>query len=400
MGNAVLAWKQRLSEELARGSDLLCLEVLGRQFTVRWGRAVTWQQRESMSSAWARCASSSREPLLPPLPMEPTDSLPFTASIICKSVKHDGGTFHLQAASFAELAENLTSRLTVEAILTNAGELTMLHACGVADPATGAVVALVAKSGTGKTTAASVLARTYGYVTDETVAIAPDGSVVPYPKPLSVKQGPGVPKRQVGPDVLGLQPAPAKPFIQSIVLLDRVQSDRPTAPVLQRVPLADAVLALIPDSSSQAEIEEPLQSLCRLIDSVGGVWQVTYSEAADLPAALEPLFQKQSGGEPEWEVRSAGSHQSGHIADGFVRRAAPKDAVAIGGDLLVLLENEIVRLSGIGPAIWEASGNPVRLNQLAEEVGKVYGRPDGYRDAVSAATEQLIAKCVLERGRK
>lgn len=399
MGNAFLAWEQRLFDELARSSELLILEVLGTQFAVRWGPAVAWQQRESLSIAWGRCASS-RKPLLPPLPMEPTGDQPFTASVAWKSHKHDDGVFQLQAASLEEFAENLTSLVTVTAILANAGELTMLHACGVADPITGAVVALVAKSGTGKTTAASVLSRTYGYVTDETVAIRPDGSVLPYPKPLSVKQGPGQPKRQVGPDELGLQPAPAKPFIQSIVLLDRVQSDNPVAPVLQRIPLADAVLALIPDSSSQGEIVEPLQSLCRLIDSVGGVRQVTYSEAADLPAALAPLFQKQPQTEPEWDAKAAESLQMEHIPAGFIRRTAPKDAVAFGGDLLVMLENEIVRLSGIGPAIWEATANPILLDQLAEEVGKMHGTPEGYRDALAAATEQLIEKSVLEQGRR
>ncbi|WP_458781213.1 ATP-binding protein [Arthrobacter sp. D3-16] len=397
MGNVFLAWEQRLFDELARSTELLTLEVLGTQFAVRWGPAVTLQQRESMRLAWGRCASS-RKPLLPSLPIEPSDDQPFTASVAWKSDKPDDGMFQLQAASFEELAENLTSRLTVTAILARAGELTMLHACGVAEPVTGAVVALVAKSGTGKTTAASALARTYGYVTDETAAISPGGSVVPYPKPLSVRQRPGQPKRQVGPDELGLQPAPAKPFIQSIVLLDRVQSDSPVAPVLKLVPLADAVLALIPDSSSQGEIEEPLQSLCRLIDSVGGVWQVTYSEAADLPAALAPLFQTQPRAEPEWDARAAENVHTGHIPAGFIRRMAPKDAVAIGDDLLVMLENDIVRLSGIGPAIWEATATPIRLDQLAEEIGGVHGRPEGYRDAVAAATEQLIEKSVLEQG--
>jgi hypothetical protein len=183
--------------------------------------------------------------------------------------------------------------------------------------------------------------------------------------------------------------------------LDR---DETAAPVLERVPLADAVLALIPDSSSQGDVEEPLQSLCRLIDSVGGVWQVTYTEAADLPAALEPLFrsplEKQPGTEREWEARAAEGAQPGHIPDGCIRRAAPKDAVAIGGDVLVMLDSEIVRLSGIGPAIWEASANPVRLHQLAEEVGKAHGTPEGYRDAVAAAAVQLVAKSVLEQGRE
>ncbi|RDV09482.1 hypothetical protein DXK94_13325 [Arthrobacter sp. RT-1] len=329
--------------------------------------------------------------------MKPTSGKPFTVSVFSPSIKHDGGTFHLGAASFEELAESLTSRLTVMAILANAGELTMLHACGVADPDTGAVVALVAKSGTGKTTASAVLAQAYGYVTDETVAIDWDRSVVPYPKPLSVKQGPGLPKRQTGPDDLGLQPAPAKPFIQSIVLLNRVQGNDPLDPVLERVPLADAVLALISDSSSQGEIETPLQSLCHLIESVGGVWQVTYSEAADLPAVLQPLFGVQPATDCRWDAQAVEEGRSDAIPDGAIRRAAAKDAVAIGGDLLVMLEDELLRLSGIGPAIWEASVTPLRPEQLAEEVGKVHGKPEGYRAGVEQAVEQLIAKSILER---
>jgi len=397
-GRAQWAWQQRLFDELARGGDLLCLKVMGQRFVVRWGHAVTWQQRASMSIAWARCISGSLEPLLPPEPMEPTAGGQFTASVTCAAMRYGDGTFHIGAGSFEELAENLTSRLTVSAILANAGDLTMLHACGVADPGTGAVVALVAKSGTGKTTAASVLARTYGYVTDETVAIAWDGSVVPYPKPLSVKQGAGAPKRQAGPDEFRLQPAPAMPFIQSIVLLNRVQGERPVAPVLERVPLADALLALIPESSSQAEFVDPLQSLCRLIESVGGVWQVTYSEAADLPAALEPLFQLQPTSESEWEPVAEETPQRAPLPAGSIRRRAPKDAVKVGGDLLVMLDKEIVRLSGIGPAIWEACAGPVGLDQLTEHVAKVHGEPEGYWAAIAQAVEQLIATSILERG--
>lgn len=391
-GNTQLAQESPALEEMLTSAELLSINILGVQFAVRWGREVTLKQRESMRSAWARCATRE-EPWAPPLPDEPTVNQPYSASVV--SPMHDGGTFLLQAASFEELAENLTSRLTVAAILANAGKFTMLHACGVADPDTGAVVALVAKSGTGKTTAASLLAQTYGYVTDETVAIRPDGSVIPYPKPLSVKQGPGKPKRQVGPDRLGLQPAPAKPFIQSIVLLDRVETK--TNPTLTKVPLADAVLALIPDSSSQGAIGEPLQSLCRLIDSVGGVWQVTYSEAADLPAALAPLFRNQQRSKPDW-VAAETDAEPGPTLENHVRRAAAKDAVAIDGDLLVMLEAEIVRLSGIGPAIWDATARPVTQKELTEEIATVHGRPEGYRAAVVKATEQLVGKEVLKEG--
>ena len=136
---------------------------------------------------------------------------PFTASVRYESKLPGAGVRHLSSDTFEGLAEAVTSEVTIAAILERAGELTMLHACGVADPE-GGVIALVAKSGTGKTTASSQLARTFGYITDETVAIRADGTIVPYPKPLSVKQATtGAAKLQVGPDELGLKVAPENP---------------------------------------------------------------------------------------------------------------------------------------------------------------------------------------------
>jgi hypothetical protein len=72
--------------------------------------------------------------------------------------------------------------------------------------------------------------------------------------------------------------------------------------------------------------------------------------------------------------------------------------VAIDGDLLVMLDAEVVRLSGIGPAIWEATASAVPLDELTERVGEVHGRPEDYRAAVAAATGQLVARLVLEQG--
>lgn len=396
MGDVSTEAKEQQSGPAAN-CDLLRLQVLGIGFTVRWGRGVSEHQRQSMAAAWSRCTSPAIQKTAV-VPSRPSAPMPFAASVAYEAGSGSLEQFDLGASNFEELAENLTSRLTVAAILANAGRLTMLHACGVADPANGATVALVAKSGTGKTTAASVLAKANGYVTDETVAIRPDRTLVPYPKPLSVKQGPGRPKKQVGPDELGLQPAPAKATLQSIALLNRVSGRGRITPVLEKVPLTEALLALIPDASSQGEIDQPLQSLCQLIDSVGGVWQVTYSEAADLLAVLAPLFTKQSKQEPGWEPLD--SHAvPGQVPAGYLQRSQAKDAIAIGSELLVMVDAGIVHLAGIGPAIWEAAAEPLTLHQLADEVAKVHGSPEGYRAAVVHAVDLLIAKGVLEQGR-
>jgi hypothetical protein len=397
MGDVLVSVQQQEEVAPASSAYLLHLQILGIEFVVRWGEGVSQDQRQGMAAAWSRCTSNVSRPATP-LPAAPATGQPFSASVAYKASDRAVEEFELGASTFEELAENLTSRLTLAAILANAGQLTMLHACAVADLNTGAVVALVAKSGTGKTTAASVLGKTYGHVTDETVAIRPDGTVLPYPKPLSVKQGAGVPKRQVGPADLELLEAPSELQLGSMVLLDRVEAAEPVTPVLRRLPLADAVMALIPESSSQGELHQPLQSLCRLIGSVGGVWQVTYSEATDLPEALAPLFGKQPPTGQEWEPRAGVTATAGELPAGFVRRAGHKDAVAIDEQLLVVLDSGIVQLAGIGPAIWEAAAEPLTPRQLTEAVAKVHGAPEGYRAAVVRAINCLTSEGVLEQG--
>ncbi|WP_310057509.1 hypothetical protein [Arthrobacter ginsengisoli] len=295
--------------------------------------------------------------------------------------------------------------MTIAAILERAGELTMLHACGVAD-LEGSVVALVAKSGTGKTTASSQLARKFGYITDETVAIRADGTVVPYPKPLSVKQAaPGAAKLQVGPDELGLLDAPANPCLRAIALLDRVVGGDYQLPVIEPVPMVEAVLALVPDTSSQAAVVQPLQSLCQLIDSVGGVFRVSYSEAADLKDSLTPLFSTEPVTPAEssraWSpamVEPKATPASEPIPAGWLQAVAAVDAVAIGEDLLVLTEAELTRLSGIGPFIWQSAQRPVSMQTLADRIEAVHGLPDGYEALLDAAVDGLVGRGLLVRG--
>lgn len=381
----------------------LGIEVLGTAFTLSWGDAVTEAQRDSTRQAWSRCAAEATTPSAlakPPTPALPTEALPYTAVINFHTKLPGGGTRQLVASSFERLAESITSELTLAAILEQAGHLTMLHACGIADPDTGAVIALVAKSGTGKTTAVSVLARARGYVTDETVAIRPDGEVIPYPKPLSVKQHTaGTAKTQVGPDELGLKECSKELRISAIVLLDRSSDYAGKRPALRPVPLADAVLALIPDSSSQAKIPQPLQSLCGLIGSVGGVWRVEYAEAEDLVAALDSLFTPAGTTAATWSAPAGGEATGAALPPGCYLRITPEDAVEIDGELIVMLDTEVVRLSGIAPAIWKLAARPVTMQEVVRELEIRHGLPGGYQAQIDNALEEMIARGLLTAGR-
>ncbi|WP_449372155.1 hypothetical protein [Arthrobacter psychrolactophilus] len=160
---------------------------------------------------------------------------------------------------FDRANENLTSAITLRAIETLAGEFMMFHAYGLADPVTGATVTFIAPSGTWKTTVARTLGTQWGYVSDETITVRPDLSIVAYPKPLSVKQAePQSPKLQEGPDSFGLGIAPSDPVLRRITLLGR--STNVTEVSLETVPLAEAILELTPQLSALSRIEPRIGS--------------------------------------------------------------------------------------------------------------------------------------------
>jgi hypothetical protein len=177
---------------------------------------------------------------------------------------------------------SLTQAITRRLIDNRRGKLLMLHAGAVSHPLTGASVAYVAPGGTGKTTLTTLLGQTHGYLTDETVGVDPvSGAIHPYPKPLSLRtrEG-GFPKRERGPDELGLMRTHPTPWLAALVLLRRTADAR--EPRWTRLDLFDAVMAVVPETSSLSAIDRPLRVLQDLHRRLGGFWLVEYAEAADL----------------------------------------------------------------------------------------------------------------------
>lgn len=190
----------------------------------------------------------------------------------------------------------LSTRVTLQAIEEHSGTILLLHAAGLAHPERGAVVACVAPSGTGKTTLSTAAAGTFHYVSDETVAVAADGHVLPYPKPLSVKQQPTgaaagiVPKDQRNPLDLGLRPAPRTGLtLGGIVLLDRLREGEPDTgrqPRLEPVELIDAIIALVPEMSYLGRMSRPLHRVAEAILRTGGAHRLVYRDAGEAVAHL------------------------------------------------------------------------------------------------------------------
>lgn len=203
------------------------------------------------------------------------------------AARTDVGRGRVEGSDLPDLMQMLTQAVTRAAIDAQKGRLVMLHAAGIQDPASGATVALVAPGGTGKTTLVRTLGPGRAYITDETVAVREDYTVLPYPKPLSVRREPSSPwKDETAPGSLGLA-APRDPaHLAAVVMLDR-RDDHDGAPEVEDLHTLDAIAALTPETSHLPEMDKPLQRMAALCDSVGGVVRVTYREAEHLAPLVD-----------------------------------------------------------------------------------------------------------------
>lgn len=326
----------------------------------------------------------------------------------------------------------LSQAVTLAAIEARRGELWMLHAGAVADEH-GNVVAIVGPSGRGKTTATRALGAHFGYVTDETLAVAPDGTVLPYRKPLSIIEDPASDKAQRSASELGLgAPPPATLRLSAIVLLDRVPGG-PDEPVLAPFPLADALPELVEQTSYLGELPTPLARIAAHTAAVGGIHRVTYSESSGLASALAPLFRAprevrlaapfaaparevHEPADPRW-FRAAhldaidlarsddGAPEDGAPSDGGPSDGAPGDGGAepdVARARIALLQPEadggatLRILDGIGPALWRAADGCAMAALVAAVVAEHGAPPHGDAEgAVRAAIDALADEGVL-----
>ena len=198
---------------------------------------------------------------------------------------------------------SLSINVTLAALRCRAGDVLLLHAAGLATP-DGRVVVLVGPSGRGKTTVSRILGREFAYVSDESVAITADGVVLPYRKPLSVIENGGPIKAQRSPHELGLLPLPDAPLrLAALVLLDR--DDVSHVPSIEQVDLAEGIVSLAEQASYLGRMPQPLQTIARHVDALGGVHRLRYSDASTLAPSISKFASV------EWTPREPGGPTRG-----------------------------------------------------------------------------------------
>lgn len=252
-------------------THVLHLGALGSQLEVRCTGDSAGLLAFSMRQAWSRCLDDE------------DPAAPRTLAAAPVQVHLD------DPCGLARQLMLTTQEITRVLISAQVGQLLMLHAGAVCQLETGHSLVYVAAGGTGKTTLSRRLGQRFGYITDETVGIDEAGTILPYPKPLSVRRPNGLgPKDEVSPDALGLLPAHPQPRAARVVLLDRQPDSVP--PEVEEITFMDALFALTEQTSSLPRLANPLHRLGSLIDTCGPVLRVRYTEAMDIEHQLAQLI--------------------------------------------------------------------------------------------------------------
>jgi hypothetical protein len=300
----------------------------------------------------------------------------------------------------------LVSRhLTNASIRRRSGSCVMLHAAGLATD-DGGTVALVASSGTGKTTAGRVLGRTLGYVSDETVTIELDHTVRAYPKPLSIVVDPAAPsfKHERSPDDLGLCRAAPALRLSAVAVL--VRRDDAVVPSLEPIGLVEAMGAVLPQTSALPDLDRPLDRLARVLATGHGPYRLTYRDIEDCVDLVTDLAHARERVPEADDVTWTWFDGEAHVGDPtplpgdfgpstLVRRTGFRDAVTSGGVVLVMRGSTPVTLPGLAATMWLAAEAPCAVAELVTAATAQLGTHPVAEEIVLDTVRMLVANQVL-----
>lgn len=279
----------------------------------------------------------------------------------------------------AHAAERLTVDVTLHLLQEHAGTAHLLHAAVLGDASNHRALALVAPSGTGKTTAARFLGQHLTYLTDETAVVMPDRSVRPYPKPLSIIEDIQHPKVQHNPADLGLQALASDDYsfhLSRVVILNRVK-DQTVMPSIEPLPLVDALLTISEQSSGLMATERGLEGLAGLLIKTGGAVKLTYSEITDVLPLIQGLLQQEenqlSQQEVDFTYRPAAIFLVNSDRADLYQRSQGSTGLACQDRYLVAQSDFLSEVSIYAWDCWEMLDHPLPKTEIYARLQELYG---------------------------
>ncbi len=295
--------------------------------------------------------------------------------------------------------ESLVTQITVMMIHGLIGERQMFHAAALGNAENKRAVALIAESGTGKTTASHFLGERFTYLTDETVIVDEDRTVTPYLKPQSVITDPARPKQQISPEKMGLNlPEPDAQFkLTAMVILTRDKSEGYTAPVLKKVHLADALLKISAQTSGLGFTDRGVEKLIDLIVACGGVLRLEYSEISESLPLLIKLLNEPTPTEAREPIDIAYADNT-KPAHGELARAADTSGYRIDDRVLLMQETQLSEVSFFAGDLWFELETPRTPQDLHRRLEELYEEEIPY-DAFEKNLSELMGLGVIDQGR-
>ncbi len=296
----------------------------------------------------------------------------------------------------------VSGRITHRLLNRSLGQYVLLHS-GAVDHERYGTVLLIAPSGMGKSTLSTLMAREGLYLSDELAIVHPDTfEVTAYPKPVSRIDSDGV-KRDLALPSLGLTPGFAASAPSHLLLLARDRREDPSVePHLLRLPMSRAIPRIIEQSSSMWRLPNPLGTLARLLETVGGALEVHYCEAEQVPALLEnppePLHEQYAVVTPQGEQRANGDGTVASRGLGTLRVTPFVQALICPDGLVVLKEASVVRLDGLGALIWDLlqGDGPMTREELLQALRREMGPHPEDEKLLDQSVRSLITESLLE----
>lgn len=298
----------------------------------------------------------------------------------------------------------VSGHVTRKVIDFHLGTRLLLHAASVTHPELGTVV-MVGESGAGKSTAATYLGRAGHYLTDELTILDPESfAITPYPKPLSrldaelgAKRDHALPTLELTGGFPSDHAGPEMAVPSAVVLLHRIQDDENNASsTISRVPLPEALVRIVPQTSSLEKVPGGLAALATLLATTGGALEVRYREASE----LEELLRRLPSAERVEVLAIEGQEEQRVLEEGWLALAPFRQALAVETGVFVLGRSGAVHLSGLTALVWELleDSGPLTYAELEKRLVLELGEHPDSGALLRTTLDVLVGHGVARQG--
>jgi hypothetical protein len=162
------------------------------------------------------------------------------------------------------------------------------------------------------------------------------------------------------------------------------------------VPLAEALLRIVPQTSSLWEVPSGLAALAALLETTGGAVEVRYRDASE----LEELLHGIAPAAPEEVVEIERVEDRGMIEGGQVTVAPFRQALAIESGVFVLGASEAIHLAGLTALVWDLlrTTGPLTPAELEEQIVQELGEHPESAALLRNALAELAGRGWLRQG--